>query len=131
MNNPPKILLIESESGLLSTLSEELEQEGYSVDPAVTGGEALRKIENKPDLIILDGLLIDIDGLVLLAKIKAEKNTNGIPVVLLLESGDEARAISASELGVAKSIIKTHSGLSNIMVAIENIFGKAQKNIDG
>ena len=131
MKQTAKILVIESEAGLLSTLSDELEQECYVVDLSSTGVEAIRKLENKPNLIILDGLLSDIDGLVLLAKIKAEKNTREIPVILLLESGDESRAVSANELGVAGSIVKTSSGLKSIMTAVEEILGKKNKNIDG
>jgi two-component system phosphate regulon response regulator PhoB len=127
MKQTAKILIIESEAGLLSTLSDELEQEGYVVDLSATGGEAMRKLENKPNLIILDGLLSDIDGLVLLAKIKAEKNTREIPVILLLESGDESRAVSANELGVAESIVKTRSGLKSIMTAVEEILGKEEQ----
>jgi len=122
----PKILIIESDSALLSTLSEELEQEGYEIDLSVTGGEALRKLENKPNLVILDGLLSDIDGLVLLANIKAEKNTRDIPVILLLESGDESRAISASELGVVGSIVKTHNGLRSIMKVVGDTLRKTR-----
>jgi DNA-binding response OmpR family regulator len=124
MKQAAKILIIESESGLLSILSEEMEQEGYAVDLSATGGEALRKLENKPDLIILDGLLSDIDGLVLLAKIKADKNVREIPVVFLLEVGDEARVVSADELGVERNIVKTHNGLRNIMVAVREILKK-------
>ena len=124
-----KILIIESEAGLLSTLSEELEQDGYLVDLSATGGEALRKLVNKPDLIILDGLLSDVDGLVLLAKIRADKDAKEIPVIFLLESGDESRAVSADDLGVARNIVKTHNGLRGIMMAVEEILGK-KKNDD-
>jgi len=131
MKQVSKILIIESDAGLLSTLSEELEQNGYEVDLSTTGGEALRKSENQPDLIILDGILSDIDGLALLAKIKTENNTQKIPIILLLESGDESRAISANELGATASVVKTRNGLSSIMIAVEKILGNKRENVDG
>lgn len=109
-----KILVIESDQSLLSTLCEELEERGFVVDPATNGGEALRKIISSPDLIVLDGILSDIDGLTLLAQIRTDKEMKNTPVIFLLEAGDEAKAHSAGELGVSKSLIKTHYGLAGI-----------------
>ena len=108
------ILIIESEQALLSTLSEALEENGFAVDLATNGGEALRKVKNNPDLIVLDGLLTDIDGLALLAEIKSNQGNKHTPIIFLLEAGDEEKARKAAELGVTKSVIKTHYGLQGI-----------------
>lgn len=114
-----RILLIESEQALLETLREELEDNGFTVDPATNGAEALRKLKNAPQLIVLDGLLNDLDGIVLLAQIKQDAAAKNVPVILLLEAGDENRARKAADLGVTKSVVKTHAGLQGICEAIK------------
>lgn len=123
----PKILIIESEQTLLSTLQEALEENGFTVDPATNGGEALRKIKNNPDIIVLDGLLTDIDGLALLAEIKNSQSVKHIPIIFLLEAGDEAKAQKAGEFGVTKSVIKTHYGLEGICALIKKYLPEKPK----
>lgn len=122
-----KILVVESDQALLSTLCEELEERGYSVDPATNGGEALRKLHSVPAVIVLDGILTDIDGLTLLAQIKGDRDLNNVPVIFLLEAGDESKAHAAAELGVSKSVIKTHYGLSSLCNLIEKYLPQKKK----
>lgn len=122
-----KVLVIESEQSILATLAEELEQRGVAVDPATNGGEALHKLWNKPDLIVLDGLLSDIDGLALLAQIKNDLVVKNVPVILLLEAGDEAKAHVAAELGVSKSVIKTHYSLGGLCDLIVQYISKEEQ----
>ncbi len=60
-----------------------LEREGYNVVEATTGGECLDKIkERKPDVILMDVKLPDIDGWEVCKKIKENKKTSSIPVVM-------------------------------------------------
>ena len=122
-----KILIVESEQALLSTLCEELEERGFYVDPATNGGEALRKLHVRPDVIVLDGILTDIDGLTLLAQIKSDQDLKNVPIVFLLESGDESKAHAAAELGVSKSIIKTSYGLGGLCDLIEKYLPQKKK----
>ena len=122
-----KILIVESEQALLSTLCEELEERGFDVDPATNGGEALRKLHVRPDVIVLDGILTDIDGLTLLAQIKSDQDLKNVPIVFLLESGDESKAHAAAELGVSKSIIKTSYGLGGLCDLIEKYLPQKKK----
>jgi len=123
----PKILIVESEQALLSTLCEELEERGFDVDPATNGGEALRKLHIRPDVIVVDGILTDIDGLTLLAQIKGDQDLKNVPIVFLLESGDESKAYAAAELGVSKSVIKTRYGLSGLCDLIEKYLPQKKK----
>lgn len=117
-----KIFVVESDQALLATLCEELEERGFSVDPATNGAEALRKLHSVPEIIVLDGILTDIDGLMFLAQIRGDQDLKNVPIIFLLEAGDEAKAHAAAELGVTKSIIKTHYGLTSICdLIVKNI----------
>ena len=76
-----KILLVEDEEMLRVLYEEELEDEGFEVVTANNGKEALHQLEKaKPDLVILDIAMPEMDGLEALRRIK-EKSV-GIPVVL-------------------------------------------------
>lgn len=78
---PKKILIAEDEEILRFLYQEEFGDEGYEVITAKNGKEALHKLEKaKPDLVILDIAMPEMDGLEALRRIK--EKCNGIPVVL-------------------------------------------------
>ena len=79
---PLKVLIVEDESQIARLIELELSYEGYQVDIAKTGKEALDKIENfKPDLIVMDWLLPEIDGLELIRRIRSDGSD--IPIIVL------------------------------------------------
>ena len=122
-----KIIVVQSDQALLSTLCEELEERGHAVDPATNGTEALRKLHMRPDVIVVDGILTDIDGLTLLAQIKSDQDLKNVPIIFLLESGDESKAHAAAELGISKSVIKTSYGLTSLCDLIEKYLPQKKK----
>jgi len=77
-----KILIIEDEVDLIKGLKLNMSYEGFYVDWAVNGAEGLRKaLEETPDLIILDIMLPEMDGLEVCRELR-HKNIN-IPVIML------------------------------------------------
>ena len=89
-----RILLVEDESDLLSSLSKAFREEGYAVDTANDGEEGLYKALNAEyDAIILDVMLPSLDGWEILKKIRKKKKT---PVMMLTArdaSGDRVRGL--------------------------------------
>ncbi len=82
VGRPLKVLIVEDENQVARLIELELSYEGYQVDIAGTGKEALEKIEKfKPDLIILDWILPEIDGLEITRRIRSEGND--VPVIVL------------------------------------------------
>lgn len=76
-----KILLVEDEETLRFLYREELQEEGYEVVTAKNGKEALHQLKKgKPDLVILDIAMPEMDGLEALRRIKEDRN--GVPVVV-------------------------------------------------
>ncbi len=82
VGRPLKVLIVEDESQIARLIELELGYEGYQVDIAKNGKEALDKVKKfKPDLIILDWLLPEIDGLEVTRRIRSEGNE--VPVIVL------------------------------------------------
>ena len=93
-----KLLLVEDNEMNRDMLSRRLARRGFDVEVAVDGGEALEKVENQPDLILLDMSLPVIDGWTLAGRIKGREDLQHIPVIALTAHamvGDREKALAA------------------------------------
>ncbi len=92
----PRVLVIDDEPQLLRALRINLSARGYEVSPAATGATALRAAaEHRPDVIILDLGLPDMDGIDVLSGVRGWLN---VPVIVLsarTDSGDKVQALDA------------------------------------
>ena len=78
------ILLIEDDPDQVFLYSTKFKLEGLKIISATNGVEGVKKVEaEKPDLILLDIVMDEMDGMEVLEKLKGDKNTKNIPVVLL------------------------------------------------
>ncbi len=103
-----KILIIEDEVDLIKGLKLNLSDEGFEVDWAVNGVEGLRKaLEETPDLILLDIMIPEMDGLEVCRKLR-HKNI-GIPVIMLTAKGEEIDKVVGLEIGADDYITKPFS----------------------
>ncbi len=76
-----KILVVDDEKNIRALFAEELEEEGYSVEMAGSGAEALEKIaDNRPDLVVLDIRMEDMTGLEVLEKVR--QTDTDLPVIM-------------------------------------------------
>ncbi|MBU3217067.1 response regulator transcription factor [Clostridium estertheticum] len=92
-----KIYLVEDEISLNLLLEKYLEREGYEVTTFSTGNPAIARIDDMPDLWILDIMLPDIDGYEIIKAIKAfNKNT---PVIFMSARNEELDRVVGLELG--------------------------------
>lgn len=99
-----KILVVEDDSGISNFVIPELEHEGYETCLAVTGREALEKVKSeKPDLLLLDVMLPELNGLEVLRRLRAESN---LPVILETARGETIDKINGLNLGADDYISK-------------------------
>lgn len=102
-----KLLLIDDDNNLLELLQKIFERAGYKVMKARNATEALKHLQSdRPDLIILDLVLPDIDGYALLEKIKANKEWAFIPVVILSSRRNLEDKLRGLRLGVMDYLTK-------------------------
>ena len=104
------ILVVEDEEAIRELVRYNLNREGYSVQEADSGEKALQLSKNKlPDLLILDLMLPEIDGLELCKRLKSDTRTKHIPIVMLTAKGEEADIVTGLELGADDYITKPFS----------------------
>ena len=101
-----KILLVDDEPDIIEFLKYNLEQNGYDVIVGHDGLEALRKLNQNPDLIILDIMMPHLDGYEVYQKIRENKNFKDIPIIFLTAKAGETDEIKGLELGASDFIQK-------------------------
>ena len=100
----PKILVIDDEPPIRKLLRMGLTTQDYEVLEASNGKTGLEMLVQKPDLVILDLGLPDIQGLELLRTIR--RRNEGVPIVVLSSRGDEAGKVQALDLGADDYVTK-------------------------
>lgn len=104
------ILIVDDEEDVLELVRYNLEKNGYKVETAVTGEQAIAKAGTRsPVLIILDLMLPGINGLDVCKKLKSDTKTQGIPIIMLSARGEEIDIVTGLELGADDYITKPFS----------------------
>ena len=125
MDKKAKILVVDDDEAILVFLKEVIESEGYSFLSASRGEEALIKIkEDKPDLVMLDIEMPDLNGLEVLGLIREEDKT--LPVIILTAYGTSERFKEAMRLKVSGFIPKGTS-VKDAVHKIKAVLKTAQK----
>ncbi|MDD2752681.1 MAG: response regulator transcription factor [Candidatus Omnitrophica bacterium] len=100
------ILLVEDDPAVSDLVTELLVQNGFEVEKAMDGEEALQKISPQHDLIILDLGLPKVSGLEVLKKIKQDEFQRAKPVIILTGKTDSNTIFDAMETGSYDYLIK-------------------------
>ena len=103
----PTLLIADDEPSIRRTLREILEYEGYAVEEAADGDEALLKARGGDiDLVLLDIKMPKMDGLEVLKAMREDANLKSIPVVMLTSSCEERDVLESYALGVNAYVVK-------------------------
>jgi len=116
------ILLIEDDSFLIDIYTTKLKESGFDVAVAADGEQAIIKVkELKPDLVILDIVLPEVDGWEILRKIKSELKLEDLKVIILSNLGQKEEVEKGINLGAAKYLIKAHYTPSQVVEEIKKV----------
>jgi len=117
-----QILLIEDDPFLIDIYVTKLGESGFSVEVANDGELALRKLEEKkPDLVILDIVLPQIDGWEVLRKIKSNPGLKDLKVIILSNLSQKEEVEKGIDLGSIKYLIKAHYTPSEVVAEIKQL----------
>lgn len=106
----PRILAVDDDERNLALLTAKLEREGYELDTAGNGLEALKKADGfRPDLIIMDVMMPQMDGYEALRHLKSREETRYIPVIMLTGRAEIEDKVLGFEVGAEDYINKPYS----------------------
>ena len=113
-----KILIIDDSETMIMSIKSILEMGGFEVETAGDGAEGLSKLKSgsKPDLIITDINMPNMDGLELIKNVRAQSGFNFTPILTLTTESDTAKREEAKKLGATGWIVKPVTGPDLIKV---------------
>lgn len=124
-----KILVVDDEKNIVELLKMNLESSGYEVIEAYNGMEAITKINNLlPDLIVLDLMLPDIDGLQICKMIRLNEDTRDIPVIMITAKSEEDDKIKGLTIGADDYITKPFS-LKELEARIQTVLRRSKNHL--
>ncbi|HXX54169.1 MAG TPA: response regulator, partial [Thermodesulfovibrionales bacterium] len=104
------MLVVDDEADLVELVSYNLKKEGFAIDSASDGEEALSKIRKKKyDLLILDLMLPGIQGMELCRIIRNDPKTAHMPIIMLTAKGEEVDKVLGLEMGADDYMTKPFS----------------------
>jgi DNA-binding response OmpR family regulator len=126
-----KIVVIEDEEDILEVIAYNLRREGYEVFTATSGEEGLDTIERVgPNLVVLDLMLPEIDGIELCRRLKADPLTQEIPVIMVTAKGEESDVVLGLGVG-ADDYVPKPFGPKELVARVKTILRRSRSRPDG
>jgi two-component system, OmpR family, phosphate regulon response regulator PhoB len=105
-----RVLIVDDDPDIVRLVSYNLTQSGFDAVTASTGRQALQIVQNRPpDLIILDLMLPDIDGMEVCRSLRAHDVSTRIPIIMLTARSEEIDRVIGFELGADDYVMKPFS----------------------
>ena len=121
-----KIFLIEDDMATIDVYKTGLTGAGFDIDVAITGQEAIEKMEEanenpkqKPDLVLIDIVLPDIDGMEVLRKMREMKNIEDVKVLMLTNYTSKDFEKESSKLKAVRYVLKSENPPSYLLKIIK------------
>jgi two-component system alkaline phosphatase synthesis response regulator PhoP len=122
---PAKILVVEDERDIADLLRYHLEREGFRVVTAASGAQALREVEReRPDLVLLDLMIPEGDGLQVCRRLRAAPATARLPIIMLTARAEEVDRVLGLELGADDYVTKPFSP-REVMARVKGLLRRA------
>ena len=107
---PADVLVVEDEPDIRNLVVHHLTREGFRCRVAASGAEALARVRTAtPDLVVLDLMLPEMDGLEVCRRLRADPATAAIPIIMLTAKADEVDRVVGLEMGADDYVAKPFS----------------------
>ncbi|MBN2016224.1 response regulator [Candidatus Dojkabacteria bacterium] len=128
--NLKKVLIIEDEEPMRRVLIDEFKAEGFSPIEACDGGEGLEiALKEKPDIILLDIMMQEMDGLTMLKKLREDRWGQTVPVLLLTNLSDIDKVSEAIQIGIAGYLVKSDWKLEDVINKVKDQLGMPKTKV--
>ncbi len=122
-NGKKTILLVEDDTMISTMYKTKFEQAKFEVLMADNGADGLElALNNKPDLILLDIIMPQLDGFAVLERLKMSSKTKNIPVILLTNLGTEEDIQKGQELGAKDYLVKANLTPAEVLDKVKKEF---------
>ena len=124
-SNLKSILCIEDEPEMIDLIRLILGRRGFEVKGAAGGAEGLKMLrDDKPDLILLDLMMPDMDGWEVYQQIKADVNTNDIPVIVVTAKAQSIDKVLGLHIAKVDDYIAKPFSPQDLLTSIEKVLQK-------
>jgi two-component system phosphate regulon response regulator PhoB len=125
----PYILVVEDEDALATLLDYNLMKEGFRVERAADGEEALLRVaEEPPDLVVLDWMLPKVSGVEVCRQLRAGAETRRTPVLMLTARGEEADKVRGLDTGADDYVVKPFA-MSELVARIRALLRRTRPEL--
>ena len=105
-----RVLIVEDDADINATLQEAMRFAGYDAVGRLTGEEAFAEVERRcPDLVLLDQMLPDIDGVEICRRLRVAPRTKRVPIIFLTARSDEQARVRGLSVGADDYVVKPFS----------------------
>jgi len=123
-----RVLIVDDDPDIVRLVSYNLAHAGYDVQVASTGRKALEAVrKHPPDLIVLDLMLPDVDGMEVCRTLRQQAPSRRIPILMLTAKGDEIDRVVGFEVGADDYVAKPFSP-RELVLRIKSILRRAGKD---
>lgn len=119
------VLIVDDDEFLLEMYALKFKEEGFGVEIAQSGREALEKMDSAhPDIVLLDIVLPEMDGFSVLQKMRGEKKSKGPLIVMLTNLSQKDDTERGMRLGADDYIVKAHYTPSEVVEKVRKLLAK-------
>ncbi len=116
----PHLLLVEDDKFISRAYKDGLEREGFDVDTAFDGVEAMEKIRaSSPNLVLLDLILPEKDGFAVLEEVRLDESLKHVPIIILSNLGQESDIEKGRSLGALDYLIKADVSMKDVIEKVK------------
>ncbi len=127
----PRILAVDDEPNIVRLIQVNLERDGYTVETASNGAQALAKIrQSRPDLLVSDVMMPEMDGFELLANIRRDPMLNDLPVIMLTAKAQDRDVMEGYTRGADMYLTKPFNPME-LKQFVKRILASATEDSDG
>src|SRR5229473_2004805 len=125
------VLVVEDEPDIRRLIVLHLERDGFRCRTAANGPDALREVKAAaPDLVVLDLMLPELDGLEVCRRLRSDASTAGVPIIMLTAKSDEVDRVVGLEVGADDYVGKPFSP-KELLARVRAVLRRARPADDG
>jgi len=126
-----RVLVVEDDPDIAQLVRHFLEKAGFAVEQLANGRDALASIASRPpDLLVLDLMLPQVDGLEICRVVRSNSATAGLPIIMLTARGEESDRIVGLEIGADDYLAKPFSP-NELVARVRALMRRAQRTAAG